>query len=210
MAVLSDKEILQCIEEKTVSIYPFNKLNMSNSSYDVRLGDNYYESSDIGEFFCPWNSENLKEYWGSPKKAIKIESQEEAEKYGCLIGDSIILVQSGSTILGHTEEFIGGIKNITTMMKARSSLGRSAISICKCAGWGDIGYINRWTMEIQNSSKFVLVLVVGQRVGQIVFLRTGDCLKSYEKSGSYQKSSDLIDMTKNWTPSSMLPKLMRD
>jgi hypothetical protein len=33
---------------------------------------------------------------------------------------------------------------VTTMMKARSSLGRNFIEICKCAGWGDVGYINRW------------------------------------------------------------------
>lgn len=30
-------------------------------------------------------------------------------------------------------------KTVTTMMKARSSMGRNFIEVCKCAGWGDIG-----------------------------------------------------------------------
>lgn len=58
-------------------------------------------------------------------------------------------------------------------MKARSSLGRNFIEICKCAGWGDVGYVNRWTMEITNNSRYYTIpLVVGRRVAQIVFFET--------------------------------------
>ena len=44
----------------------------------------------------------------------------------------------GETILAHTQEFIGGRECVTTMMKARSSLGRVFVAVCKCAGWGDV------------------------------------------------------------------------
>lgn len=57
------------------------------------------------------------------------------------IEDLIIWVAPGETILGHTEEFIGGRHNVTTMMKARSSMGRNFIEVCKCAGWGDVGML---------------------------------------------------------------------
>jgi hypothetical protein len=40
----------------------------------------------------------------------------------------------GKTILGHTNEFLGGRGSVTTMMKARSSMGRNFIEVCKCAG----------------------------------------------------------------------------
>jgi len=43
-------------------------------------------------------------------------------------------------------------------------------SFIQCAGWGDVGYINRWTMEITNNSRFYAIpLVVGRRIAQIVF-----------------------------------------
>jgi hypothetical protein len=49
--------------------------------------------------------------------------------------DRIIWLKPGETILGHTNEFVGGRWTVTTMMKARSSLGRNFIEVCKCAGW---------------------------------------------------------------------------
>ena len=135
--------------------------------------------------------------------------EKQASEYGCNIGDKIILIQPGSTILAHTREYIGGKNNITTMMKARSSLGRSSVSICKCAGWGDVGYVNRWTMEIQNSSKSILVLIVGQRVGQIIFFNTGDVINPYNIKGSYQHTShnNLEKIIESWKPEMMLPNV---
>jgi dCTP deaminase len=104
------------------------------------------------------------------------------------LDERIIWLKPGETILGHTNEFIGGRRSVTTMMKARSSLGRNFIEVCKCAGWGDVGYVNRWTMEITNNSRYYSIpLVVGRRVAQIVFFDTeGIESLSYEKSGKYQ------------------------
>ena len=45
--------------------------------------------------------------------------------------EKIIWIQPGETILAHTQEFIGGRGSVTTMMKARSSLGRNFIEVCK-------------------------------------------------------------------------------
>jgi dCTP deaminase len=87
--------------------------------------------------------------------------------------DELIWIFPGETILAHTQQFLGGRKNVTTMMKARSSMGRNFIEVCKCAGWGDVGYYNRWTMEITNNSlHYSIPLVVGRRVAQIVFFET--------------------------------------
>ena len=93
----------------------------------------------------------------------------------------------GETILAHTNEFIGGRDCVTTKMKARSSMGRYFIEVCKCAGWGDVGYINRWTMEITNNSKnYIIPLVVGRRIAQMIFFETGPILeKDYTDTGKY-------------------------
>ncbi|HRY56962.1 MAG TPA: hypothetical protein P5014_02235, partial [Patescibacteria group bacterium] len=92
--------------------------------------------------------------------------------------DKVILIAPNETILAHTIEFIGGrngvgdLSAVTSEMRARSSIGRIGIAVCKCAGWGDIGYINRWTMEITNFSSSVIPLPVGLRIAQIIFHST--------------------------------------
>jgi dCTP deaminase len=126
--------------------------------------------------------------------------------------DQVILIEPGETILAHTNEFIGGRNHITTMMKARSSMGRNFIEVCKCAGWGDVGYVNRWTLEITNNSRhYAIPLVVGRRIGQLVFFETGPILNNdYTKTGKYQTSNNLSEIKKNWKPESMLPKVYTD
>lgn len=120
----------------------------------------------------------------------------------------LIILQPRETILAHTNEFIGGRGNVTTMMKARSSIGRNFIEICKCAGWGDVGYINRWTMEITNNSDYYIPLVVGMRIAQIVFMYTGEVETPYQSK--YQTTDDLEQLKKDWQPSDMLPKIYLD
>jgi dCTP deaminase len=100
------------------------------------------------------------------------------------------------------------------MMKARSTMGRNFIEVCKCAGWGDVGYVNRWTMEITNNSKYYSIpLVVGRRIAQIVFFETGEILQddyAQIKTSKYQSSQDVKELKKNWKPEDMLPKLWKD
>jgi dCTP deaminase len=98
------------------------------------------------------------------------------------------------------------------MMKARSSLGRNFIEVCKCAGWGDVGYVNRWAMEITNNSRnYIIPLVVGRRIAQIVFFETGPILESdYSKGGKYQSTTDMKALKKMWEPEMILPRLYKD
>ena len=97
-------------------------------------------------------------------------------------------------------------------MHARSSLGRNFIEVCKCAGWGDVGYINRWTMEITNNSQhYNIPLVVGRRVAQIIFFETGPILAAdYVKNGKYQSEVSVASLKKSWKPGMMLPRLYLD
>eukprot|EP00339_Tiarina_fusa_P025136 CAMPEP_0117032510 /NCGR_PEP_ID=MMETSP0472-20121206/23300_1 /TAXON_ID=693140 ORGANISM="Tiarina fusus, Strain LIS" /NCGR_SAMPLE_ID=MMETSP0472 /ASSEMBLY_ACC=CAM_ASM_000603 /LENGTH=165 /DNA_ID=CAMNT_0004741171 /DNA_START=211 /DNA_END=708 /DNA_ORIENTATION=+ len=127
--------------------------------------------------------------------------------------DYVIWIAPGETILGHTNEFLGGRNSVTTMMKARSSLGRNFIEVCKCAGWGDIGYTNRWTMEITNNSRYYSIpLVVGRRIAQIIFFDSEGTVEgsSYEKSGKYQTDDNMEHIMNSWVPEAMLPRMFKD
>ena len=159
----------------------------------------------------------MEHVWGADKVERAVTAKEAFKKYnfefdGIRPDDKVIVLRPGETVLAHTQEFIGGKDHITTMMKARSSLGRNFIEVCKCAGWGDVGYINRWTMEITNNSKnYIIPLVVGRRIAQIIFFETGPIqAKDYASGGKYASSTDVKKLQKEWRPDMMLPKLWSD
>ncbi len=216
---LSDKKILESMKEGSIIIEPFKKANLATSSYDVTLGEYFFPEQTPKHFenlYNVYDKKHIERVWGTKAKRAK-PAKEILAKYkfeydSIRPDDRIILLAPGETVLGHTQEFIGGRDHITTMMKARSSLGRSFIEVCKCAGWGDVGYINRWTMEItNNSTHYYIPLVVGRRIAQIIFFETGPILKSdYAKGGKYQSSGSVAQLKKNWRPTDMLPRLYLD
>ncbi len=222
---LSDKLVLQEIENKNIIIDPFNPKDLGTSSYDLRLGEWYYREQPLrfkdkprNRFFNPYCEKDVHRVWGKPIKAKLFRETMPSLRYFDYLEEGIretslvILIEPGETILAHTREFIGGVNNITTSMQTRSSHGRSFIGVCKCAGWGDVGYINRWTMEITNFSRhYIIPLIVGYRYAQMVFDPTGDILdKGYGESGKYQSGNDLEKIKKTWRPEMMLPQLYKD
>ncbi len=216
---LSDKKILEAMKEGSIVIEPFARENLSTSSYDVTLGEWFFAEQPPPHFenlYNIYDKKHVERVWGTTPHRAK-SAKEMLKNYAFDFTnikptEKVILLGPGETILAHTNEFIGGQGHITTMMKARSSLGRSFIEVCKCAGWGDVGYINRWTMEVtNNSSHYFIPLVVGRRIGQIVFFETGPILKSdYTKNGKYQSTGSVAQLKKSWKPDMMLPRLYLD
>ena len=216
---LSNRKVIEAMKEGSVVIEPFERENLATSSYDVTLGEYFFTEKHPAHFqnvFNIYDKKHIDRVWGTePRKAkpaIEVFEQYKIEWNGIAPDDRIILLAPGETILAHTQEFIGGRDHITTMMKARSSLGRSFISVCKCAGWGDVGYVNRWTMEIQNTSaRYYIPLVVGRRIAQIVFFETGPIVGAdYAATGKYAASTKLSELKKSWKPEMMLPRLNTD
>ena len=215
---LSDKKILAEMKKGDIIIHPFKRANLATSSYDVSLGEHYFREQRpkyYNTLYNVYDRESTDRVWGTvPEKAVKAKDvfDKSFDYVGISPKDKVILLGPGETILAHTEEFIGGKHHITTMMKARSSMGRNFIEVCKCAGWGDVGFTNRWTMEItNNSSHYTIPLVVGRRIAQIIFFETGEILAAdYTREGKYQQGTGLKSLKKSWTPESMLPRLWKD
>jgi dCTP deaminase len=226
-AVLSDRDIRREIKDGNIILHDPDrdcKGNIQNCSVDITLGPYFYRNIKPIPFLNPWNSEHVHEYWGNPMEALIARSEAEEKLLGLNVGDDYILLDPGETILGHTREFVGGLNHITTMIKAHSSLGRSNVTIWRDAGWGDINFYNRWikdplwmraklasrswTLEITNNGTSRLVLPVGSRIGQIIFLYTGCPDTVY--SGKYQSCNNLDEMVKSWNPKMMLPKAFLD
>lgn len=228
MGVLSGWQIKRDRDLGSVVIEPFNPANVNTSSYDVTLGEWFFrEQKPLNpegdyQFYNIFSESEVARVWGStPQQAEPAADwfrwHPHSDKRAGLVteginpDDRIIILPPGDTILAHTNEFIGGQHNRTTMMKARSSYGRNFIEVCKCAGYGDIGFFNRWTMEITNNSRYYHIpLVVGRRVAQIVFFTTGWVDESYTDEGKYQNAAPLKTLMEQWTPMQMLPRLHRD
>lgn len=215
---LSDKKILEEMGRGNIIIAPFQEENLSTASYDVSLGRYYFsEQKNItSTLYNPCNQKEVERVWGTEPQQAKLAKEVFANEPFDFVGinenDLIIVLEPGETILAHTEEFIGGKNHITTMMKARSSWGRNFIEVCKCAGWGDVGYTNRWTMEITNNARhYRIPLIVGRRIAQIIFFETGNIRQNdYTQQGKYQSVTNLDDIQRQWDPKSMLPKMYND
>ena len=217
-SLLSRDIILEHMEKGNIFINPFSLKSLQTTSYDVRLGANFFQEqpfrTSLRKIFNPFNPADIKKYWGEPQEAIKASdwTNVNGPLENIRPDDRIIILGPGETILAHTEEFIGGRNCVTTEMRARSSMGRIGITVCKCAGWGDLGFCNRWTMEMSNHLKDTpVVLVVGMRVAQIAFYQVDPLKDSYATTGGqYQITDNTEEMMKNWSPLSMLPRFSRD
>lgn len=218
--LLSQKAILRHLKKGNIIIEPFDERKLKTTSYDVSLGEWYFkEEHPAGRATIHnlYDDKSTKTIWSEPLKAESAErliKKNSVKLKNIKPEEKIILVGPQETILAHTEEFIGGRNVCVAKMYARSSLGRNFIEVCKDAGWGDIGYFNRWTMEVTNNSQyFTIPLVVGRRIAQMVFYEVEPLTKKkddYAADGKYQLSQDIETVKKSWHPEMMLPKMHLD
>ena len=219
---LSNKGILQKLISGEIEIEPFHLSALAVNSYDVTLGRHYYRMKKP-------NTANQVHNIYSKTAVNDLWQLEEAELYsdyrartgmsleGVADTDRIICSHPHELILGHTNEKCGGRVGFTSKMYARSSTGRSGIAVCGDAGLGDQGFSrSAWTMELKNSTPYVIPLVVGRRIAQIQFLAVTetfqqDGFRSYIDQGKYHSCEKAGDgSVGKWLPTAMLPRLNQD
>lgn len=219
-AVYSNKEIRQAVKDGHIICHPFINDNVAGSSIDVTLGEWYYRTERTGSsgFYNPFDKKDVQRYFEGPHKAETHQKWAAANGRQLFEGippnHPIIVLRPGERILGHTHEFIGIKAPGTSTLQARSTWGRNGVAVCLDAGWGDPGYINRWTLEIYNMNQHEsVILPAGERIAQMVFYETGPVEGEYKKlSGKYQTnvSADLKNIIKKWRPEQMLPQAYKD
>lgn len=177
--MLSDRDILDELRLGGIKIDPFDREQLGPNSYDVRLGEWIYRANLLSEL-------PIQTYPATRKIWVK---------NAILVEDSLFL-DAGETVLAHTEETVGTFGRIFATMAAKSTAGRSGIVVCKCAGFGDVGFHSRWTMELTNVGQRAIYIPVGARIAQLAFDRTeSPPIVPYQ--GRYQDA--------DWSPEMMLP-----
>ena len=122
--ILTDKAILEAIQQKQIVIEPFDIKSLGSNSYDVHLG----------KYLAVYEDEIL-----DAKKHNKIKE--------IIIGDEGFVLMPGTLYLGVTEEYTE-THNSVPFLEGKSSVGRLGIDIHATAGKGDVGFCNAWTLEI--------------------------------------------------------------
>lgn len=223
MSVYSNKQIKEAIKSGHIVCTPFDPKHVSHASLDVTLGYYYYRTGqeNKGYVYNPFVETDVKRYFGDAQQAIPHLDWCTANGVRPLDNippeHPVIPLRPGERILAHTHEFFGIKPPGAYMVKSRSSWGRNGIAVCFDAGWVDPGYINRLTLEIYNLNQHETVLLpVGERIAQAVFLETGEVEGTYGEgrddgmSGKYQLGTDLQELIANWTPDQMLPRAYKD
>lgn len=218
--VYSNKQIKEAVLDGHIVFHPYIEEHIAGSSIDVTLGHWFYrtERNSNGGFYNPFDENDVQAYFDGPYPAETHElwAKTNGRKLfsGVPADQLIIVLAPGERILAHTHEFIGIKAPGTSTMQARSTWGRNGVAVCLDAGWGDPGYINRWTMEIYNMNQsHSVVLPVGERIAQMVFYHTGEVEGQYKKiSGKYQTGDDsnLVELMRHWRPEHMLPRAYKD
>ncbi len=237
--VFSDREIRVALELGHIVCDPAPNPNhgarINGSSIDVTLGRYFYTAGehDGSGIFNPFSVEDTNRYfdvknvdtdfleakpWAAVRDKVKLLMGIRAlngfndvmNLEGIPEDHPIILLRPNERILAHTNEFIGILPPGTTAMQARSTTGRIGLSACYCAGWGDPGYVNRWTMEIQNLNENEFIPIpLNYRIAQVVFSMTGPVGREYSQTtGNYQgqDSHHLAAIKDAWRPHFVLPK----
>jgi dCTP deaminase len=164
--ILTDKEILNCIDEGSILIEPFKRECLGSNSYDVHLG----------------------RYLAVYKNRV-LDARAKNEIIEMIIPEEGIELQPGTLYLGVTEEYTETHKHVP-FLEGKSSIGRLGLDIHATAGKGDIGFCNTWTLEI--SCIMPVRVYAGMPIGQLIYFEVrGEVENPYnlKKGAKYNKRS---------------------
>ncbi|MBX7242043.1 MAG: dCTP deaminase [Bacteroidia bacterium] len=157
--ILSDKKILEEIDNGNILIEPFDIVYLGSNSYDVHLG----------KYLAAYKDREL-----DARKHNRIEE--------ILIPEEGYVLQPGTLYLGVTQEYTETHKHVP-FLEGKSSTGRLGIHIHATAGKGDVGFCNTWTLEI--TVVHPVRVYAGMPVGQLIYFEVdGEVINKYNLKSS--------------------------
>ncbi len=176
--ILTDKQILEAIDEGAIVISPYDRVHLGSNSYDVHLGA------------------ALALY-----KNAMLDAREHNEIDHFTIPEEGFVLHPELLYLGVTMEYTETHRHVP-FLEGKSSVGRLGIDIHATAGKGDVGFSNTWTLEI--SVKQPVRIYAGMPIGQLIYFEVGgECLVPYnlkENAKYNSRTTRPVEsmMFKNW------------
>lgn len=191
--MLTAKGIVDAMSDGDIVISPFSSIHLQPNSYDITLGPwiiRYREKAQTIESISPMTQYLSDSPWNMFEQPSFSESN--------------IQLNPWERILCHTMETFGTRHKYVAKLATRSRIGRWGLDICGSAGFGDVGFVNKWTMELQNCTNFRVILDIGARIGQVYFDELIGKEEGFTYHGEFMNSDG-----SNWKPEDMLPKSVR-
>lgn len=151
--ILSDKKILDSIENGEILIEPFDRSCLGTNSYDVHLGR-----------------------WMAVYKDPVLDARKHNEITHFEIPEEGFVLQPGTLYLGVTQEYTE-THNSVPFLEGKSSVGRLGIDIHATAGKGDVGFCNTWTLEISCTQP--VRIYHGMPIGQLIYFKIDGEIENY-------------------------------
>ena len=161
--ILTGKEIAKEVLAGRIVIDPFTPSQVQPNSYDFRLSDKLliYDRPTV----------KVETRAGQPSRTVPdsawhLDTRGKNTTKELTIPPEGLILQPGTLYLGHTVERVGS-EHFVPMIAARSSSGRMGLMVYLNSGFGDLGFINQWTLEL--TVVHPLLVRPGDRVGQFHF-----------------------------------------
>ena len=150
--ILSDRSILEALEEGRIEIDPFHRDCLQPASVDLHLGPTFRVFHNA-----------RKPYIDVRQPQDDLTEIVEVPEGGCLI------LHPHEFVLGSTIERIRLPADIVARLEGKSSLGRLGLLIHSTAGFVDPGWDGRLTLELSNVANLPITLYPGMKIGQVSF-----------------------------------------
>jgi len=165
--ILSREHLMQAIVIGDIVVSPFNPDLVAEHSIDVRLGNRMFHFDHLG-------TAGVNPYTDNPDDWFEEVPLEGARGF---------FLKGGEHYLGVTHEVIGARRKYVPQIKAKSTTGRWGLTVALCAGFGEIGYVTQWTLEIRPVSNIFLAPMTP--IAQIFFSETTDTQVNYQGDDRY-------------------------
>jgi dCTP deaminase len=167
--MLNGDEILEAHEQGRIKIDPWDPNHIGSNSYDVVLGTQLMVYDRTINYL-------------DPRKKHETRSFE--------IPEDGYVINKNEMVLGNTFEYCYNYANdLVPMIEGRSSIGRLGLTIHVSAGFGDIMFCGRWTLEI--TALFMPVKVYARMpIAQLYWFKTRPTERRY--NGKYQNQKDIM------------------
>jgi dCTP deaminase len=160
--MLGHNDIYEAVRCGDITIDPFDGEQLNPNSYDVRLGSEVLRYKNQGV-----KDVKNKDDWKTRSRTI-------SEKQG-------IVLEPNQLYLSHTREVVGSSVYVP-QLTGKSSTARTGLSVHVTAGFGDLGYVGQWTLEIVPYE--AVRVYPGMRLGQVYFREVSDTSVQY--NGKYE------------------------
>lgn len=179
--ILAKEAIIEEYEWGNIVIDPFNPEMVKENSVDIHIADVAWIQSPFPD------QENRANTWDSTVYVRTDEDSDSKRYYHKIIGteESPFLLEAGNLYLFPTNEKFGTApgSNIVSEVKAKSTTGRFGLTVSLCAGMGDVGYNDRWILEVRPVNDTLVYPF--SCLGQVVFTRTTNTDGSYPGKDRY-------------------------